>query len=215
MASDSAMTDGDHLLTMRVAKFHLVCSKHNPDMLIGYAGRAKAGQALLDLHAVKMPKDETPDPYIFITQTLVPILGEVLGHYRLAYESEVGETCHDNIFLIAYRGRLFAINQEFYVYETSDNFAVIGSGEDYALGAMTALQTACPNMTPEDLIQAGMNVAIKYSSSVRGPIKAMEVPTSKILSDPEPPKKAKENKRKKPLKKDKKKITPKKTSLID
>lgn len=216
MASDSAVTSGDRIMTMKQPKFQLISSKQNPDMLIGYAGRAKVGQVILDLHVIKIPKDTTPDPYIFMTQTIVPILEEILSEYRLTIEDEdTGEIFHENIFIIAYRGSLFTINSEFHVFEGTEDFVSIGSGQDYALSAMTAIKNGCPDILPEKLIEEGMRAAEKYSSSVRGPFKMFEISATESSYVPMKPVGKKNKKGKKPKKQRKEEPVIKKTSLID
>jgi ATP-dependent protease HslVU (ClpYQ) peptidase subunit len=68
-------------------------------------------------------------------------------------------------FLVGYRGRLFEIQSDYQVAETTYGFAATGCGEDYLLGAMHALAAE----KPEQRILRALAAAEEFSAGVRGP----------------------------------------------
>jgi ATP-dependent protease HslVU (ClpYQ) peptidase subunit len=77
-------------------------------------------------------------------------------------ESEV-ET--GGVFLVGYAGRLFKIEGDYQVAETSDGYFACGCGESYALGALYATK----KLKPRDRIRIALQAAESHSSGVRAP----------------------------------------------
>lgn len=184
MASDSAISCGDQITLMKDPKFKIFLSDHNPDLLIGYAGRAKAGQVIKLMRFDKIPKDNGVDPATFISQVIVPVLQVILRDNQLTMREKGEEFSRFSVFLVAYRGKIFQVGYDFFVSESSDEFTAIGSGQSYALGAMTAAKMMQPEIPPEDLVNLGMLAAEKYSAGVRQPFKMIEITSTKNTQKP-------------------------------
>lgn len=195
MASDSASNAGDHITILKQPKFHCFRHLRNPDLIIGYAGRMRSGQVLLDLHLEELPDDEHPDPMTYIYFVVVPHMRMILRESGLTIAEDEEEFTKDSVFLIAYRGKIFEIGPDFCILESADDFIAIGSGTDYALGAMTATKNLAPNISPKETVEQGMLAAAKYSSAVRPPFFFIE--TSATKENPAPKKKARKKKPKK------------------
>jgi ATP-dependent protease HslVU (ClpYQ) peptidase subunit len=210
MASDSAvMVDEDKIEELKEPKFQTLRSKHNPDMLIGISGRFKSLQAISHLQTIDIPKDAYDDPLLFLITSFLPLLKEVLNQEGLLIEDEeTQETLHESRFLVAYRGQLFEIGSEFIVSQYAGCFRAIGSGADYAMTAMKTMEKICPQTEPEVLIRTGMEMAILYSSSVRGPIKMATISSKKESIDITMPNKKKTKKKKASPKPNNKSICP-------
>lgn len=72
-------------------------------------------------------------------------------------------------FLIGIKGRLFTAESTFCMREV-ETLCAIGSGSEYAEGALWALQTYCPDMPPEQMVRAAVESAAHYNVSVGGDI---------------------------------------------
>ena len=72
-------------------------------------------------------------------------------------------------FLLGVKGRLFSVDATFSLRE-EENLCAIGSGSDYAEGALWALLTYCPDMPPEQMVRAAVESAAHYNVSVGGNI---------------------------------------------
>lgn len=70
-------------------------------------------------------------------------------------------------FLIGYEDRLFILDRQFYVVETRDSFAAIGSGEEPALGCLFVTQTG--DLPLHERVHKAMEAGAKYSSQVAPP----------------------------------------------
>ncbi len=178
MASDSAVSSSDQITIMRDPKFHLFKSKNNSDMLVGFAGRLKAGQVIASMQYEEIPKDQNSDPKTFISQVIAPIFQNILHKNLLTVEQKGEEISASSCFLIAYRGRIFKIGLDFCVSESADGFNSIGSGQSFALAAMSTAIKILPDISPEKLILFGMSAAEKYSTGVRRPFKMTTIDNS-------------------------------------
>lgn len=69
-------------------------------------------------------------------------------------------------FLVGYCGRLFKIEGDFQVGESTDNFQSVGCGQPFALGALSALGDS---LNPKDRIRKALEIASYHSAGVRGP----------------------------------------------
>lgn len=75
-------------------------------------------------------------------------------------------------FLVGLKGNLYEIQEDFQVSESKENFAAIGCGFYYALGAMQILDKM--QLTPEDKIAKSIQIASVYSQ-VCAPITIINV----------------------------------------
>lgn len=73
-------------------------------------------------------------------------------------------------FLVGYRDRLFRIGSDFQVGEAQDGFDSVGSGEEFARGAIHALRGVGQR---DELLVArkALEAASHYSTTVRGPFR--------------------------------------------
>lgn len=69
-------------------------------------------------------------------------------------------------FLVAYKNRLFEIEDDFQVAENFDDYSSCGCGFKYALGALNVVDDT---LSPEDKIKKALETAVKFSAGVRPP----------------------------------------------
>jgi ATP-dependent protease HslVU (ClpYQ) peptidase subunit len=71
--------------------------------------------------------------------------------------------------LIGFRGALYCVGSDFSAYEPATNFVVIGSGAQFALGAIYALKHyANEKMSHAALMTLGLTVAQEHDNGTRG-----------------------------------------------
>lgn len=109
------------------------------------------------------------DVYKYMVTVFIDAVRECLkngGYARKESEKEVGGT-----FLVAYQGRLFAIQDDYQVAETVDDFITVGCGGQIANGALFATK----GQPPEQRIRLALEAAERYSAGVRGPFHVLSI----------------------------------------
>jgi ATP-dependent protease HslVU (ClpYQ) peptidase subunit len=71
--------------------------------------------------------------------------------------------------LIGIRGKLFQVGEDFDVAELDMPFFAIGSGGEYAIGALEATINLTTGFKPDDHILHSLKTAEKYTAGVKGP----------------------------------------------
>lgn len=77
------------------------------------------------------------------------------------------EAEHGGFFLVAYKDRLFCIQDDFQVAETTGGMDSVGCGSDYALGCLHTIVN--DPSTPEDKVKRSLECAAYFSAGVAGP----------------------------------------------
>lgn len=161
LGGDSAVTSGYQQKIRAVPKVY----KRN-GFLIGGAGYMVVNQIMA--HITTIPPelvDQTPFEYI---------VNEFLPEFRKAVKSMGQMTiCHSrestgNVFLIAYKGKIFEIGSDMNVFESSDNYLAIGSGSEYALGSLHATEKS--GKSPKERVDMALQAAIKFDSFCASPV---------------------------------------------
>lgn len=140
------------------------------EWLIGFSGTPRFGQILRDcFHPTPIGTSE--DVVKYLTETFVKELIETLD--KLKYlEIRNGEaSCYP--FLIGTQGRIFKIGTDLVALEVKDDFTAIGSGEEFALGALDALENYS-NLTVKQRIANALRITAKYHPYVREPFTIIE-----------------------------------------
>lgn len=150
---------------------------------IGYCGSGRLGQ-ILTYH---MEMDDPPlgaDEHAWAVRTFVDALRctlEEYGHLRIESDGERAnlESMGDSRFLLAVRGRLFSVYEDFEVLEHEHVFDTVGSGEEVAFGAMRAMLPEGTDLTvpftdalAEKVATAGLKAAIEITHFVGGKIRS-------------------------------------------
>jgi ATP-dependent protease HslVU (ClpYQ) peptidase subunit len=80
---------------------------------------------------------------------------------RRNQDEELGGT-----FLVGYKDRLFLIEADYQVGEYEEGYQSCGCGQDYALGALDAME---PSLPAEARIKRALEIASHRSAGVRPP----------------------------------------------
>jgi ATP-dependent protease HslVU (ClpYQ) peptidase subunit len=77
-------------------------------------------------------------------------------------------------FLVGYRGKLYSVASDYQVGHMSDEFDVIGSGNEFALAAMKALA----DLPPTKRIKKALEISAYFNMGVCPPfnVKSMRLP---------------------------------------
>jgi ATP-dependent protease HslVU (ClpYQ) peptidase subunit len=136
IGADSASVSG---WTSRVTRLPKVF-RRGP-FLIGYTTSFRMGQLLE--HALKVPaKGDEGDDMRYMVTVFVEQVRQLLKERGVAKIESNAET--GGQFLVGYSGRLYSVQSDFQVNEMADGFDAVGSGAEYALGAIAALQGTAP-----------------------------------------------------------------------
>lgn len=127
------------------------------EFLIGYAGSFRMGQILQYHLEVRQQQDgETDDRFMVVAfAEAVRTVFKDKGFTWLESGRESGGQ-----FLVGYRGKLYDMDSDFQVNTFQNGVMALGCGEQYALGAMLALNT----LTPKKRITRALEIAAEMAS---------------------------------------------------
>src|ERR1035437_565586 len=127
MGGDSAALDSYHCLTIR--KDPKVFQ--NGPFLIGFTSSYRMGQILMD---TTFPDPGNMDEFEYMRTQFVDVARAELkdaGYVKVDNNrEESGE------FLVGFHGRIFDVQSDFQIGESSDPFLAVGQGSQEALGAL-------------------------------------------------------------------------------
>jgi len=129
--------------------------------LIGYTTSFRMGQLLQ--HALNVPLQKDDDDMRFMVMTFAESVRSLLkerGVAKIEANAESGGQ-----FLVAYRKRLYSVQADFQVNEMADGFDAVGSGAEYALGAMAATKGLSPTLR----IKRALGVSAHFNMAVSPP----------------------------------------------
>lgn len=139
--------------------------------VFGYTSSFRFGQLIehtLDVGGV----DPELDPHEFLVETLIPRLRQILkdaGYAKIENNEESGGSV-----LVAYKKRLFQIQDDFSVLEHQDGYDAVGSGSYFAIGS---LYTSRQQGTPADqAVKLALQAAARHNPFVREPFDILEAP---------------------------------------
>lgn len=182
MGGDSCGYGGDS--DVRIFKNPKVFKVGN--ILCGYAWTYRFGQVFKqclreqELHILSDPtirEAHRPDAVIqdALIEIFIPALIQKMDEQKIL-EMKDG-IAEGGGFFLGIQGRLFFILTDFSIVEPSGDFITLGSGYQYAMGALAAIQGA-PGWEPKDKIRHALEITERYCPSVRGPFTIIEQETN-------------------------------------
>lgn len=156
MGADSCSSSGWNERPLAIPK---IISR--PDMLIGITGSVRAINLIQYRLKLEPQKDVADEEYI--TTVFVDAVKSLFKEHGHSSIKDNQENSEDSL-LVGYRGNLFEIESNFQVVRYSSNFAAVGVGENYALGAMEVLKG-----NPKERITKALEIVSKYSMGVAPP----------------------------------------------
>lgn len=141
----------------------------NGEYLIGFSGSYRTGQILM--HSIKYPTPPKSDKtlYKFMVTTFIDVIVDSFedkGAIKDKSTDRILET--ECAFLVGIRNRLFCVDIDFQVAEPYHNYTAIGSGREFAIGAIGILDNYSDS-TPEDKILEALKITEKNNSQTSGP----------------------------------------------
>jgi len=158
IGADSASVSG---WTSRITRLPKVF-RRGP-FLIGYTTSFRMGQLLE--HSLKVPaQTETElDDMRFMVTVFAEQVRALLKERGVAKVEANAET--GGQFLVGYRKRLYSVQSDFQVNEMADGFDAVGSGAEYALGALAALKT----LKPAARCKRALEISAHFNMGVSAP----------------------------------------------
>lgn len=166
MGGDSAGVDGYWNLTACSAPKVFL----RGEFLIGYTTSFRMGQLLQFSFSPPTPH-EAQDIFGFMVVDFVNALRQCLKDGGWAEKEKERENAGN--FLVGFRGRLFELQCNYQVLESTDNYLAVGCGEPYAKGSFHA--TTGSKRTPEERIRMALSAAEHHSAGVCGPFVVLSV----------------------------------------
>ena len=157
IGGDSASVQG---WTSRITRLPKVF-RRGP-FLIGYTTSFRMGQLLQFGLEPRVQAAGEDDMRFMVTEVAerVRLLLKERGVAKVESNAETGGQ-----FLVGYRSRLYSVMSDFQVNEMADGYDAVGSGAEYALGALRAMTGA----SPQARVRRALDVSAHFSMAVCPP----------------------------------------------
>jgi len=146
--------------------------------LVSYTSSFRMGQILMYTEGLfdelAVLKDQVDHKYM--VTTFIPKVQTAFKNGGFGKE-ELGQKT-GGCFLVAYKGKLFAVQSDYQVGVNSIGYAADGCGMDFALGSLHT--TAATKMKPKDRVLAALRAAAMFSTGVGGPFHVANTKTCEI-----------------------------------
>lgn len=134
----------------------------NGKFIIGYTGSFRMGQILQHHLSVRgQYEDETDD--VYMVRAFAEAVRDILkdkGYAKVDNNVESG-----GFFIVAYKGHVYDIDNDFQVNEMADGFSATGCGEHFALAALKAFE----DLPPKERILKALEITAYFSGYVIPP----------------------------------------------
>jgi ATP-dependent protease HslVU (ClpYQ) peptidase subunit len=133
------------------------------DMIFGFTSSFRMGQILRYSFTIPRRIHEDTDDMKYLVDKFIPAMMKCFDEG--GYLSKHQNASYGGTFLLGYKNRLFKIDNDFQVGESTEDYDACGCGEAYALGSL--FSTTCLD-DPEERIKTAINAASTYSAGVGG-----------------------------------------------
>ncbi len=160
MGADSECVNGwmrHQLTTRKIARLG--------ELLIGVAGQIRTHNIIL--YQFVPPErllDESDEHYVIVS--VIEAIRKCLKDSGWLTVENSKETVDLNEFLIGYRAKLYRVGPHFDVAHYRSGIASVGSGDQYALGAMYALRASRKRAYSEAQIETQIKTALRISAQL-------------------------------------------------
>jgi ATP-dependent protease HslVU (ClpYQ) peptidase subunit len=160
LGADCQITDGDRRILSPSTPKIVKVGRY----LLAVRGDARPGDVLM--YSWKPPTYDGSDPIKFMGKKIVPSIIKAFKANSYDFEKENAMFG----FLIAFAGNVFEIGSDMSISQNIDGLYAIGSGSDYALGALSAAvpTLAKPEQASEQILQA-LAISAKYDINTSAP----------------------------------------------
>ncbi len=161
IGGDSAGSNSSFIMTRKDPKVFRV-----GEMLMGCCGSFRMAQ-LLRCTFEPPAHPEEMDVERYLVGPFIDAVRRLFKDGGAATSEKEAE--RGTFFLLGYRGGLYRIEHDYHVGQAADGYDAIGSGSDFALGALHALAATRSRLAPPDRIRLALEASERSSPSVRGP----------------------------------------------
>ena len=159
IGGDSASTAGDALMVREDRKVF-----PKGATIMGFCGSYRAGQLLrYRFEPPRCPSALQPADYM--ATRFVDALRDCLEAGGFDWEAED----EPSAFLVGYRSKLFFIESDLQVGQAKAPYYALGSGGEYAIGALHEMYVNEPELTPRERLGRALLAAEHWCSTVRAP----------------------------------------------
>lgn len=139
MGCDSCITT-NNVKSTASESFKIFKAEQNNNILVGIAGALVGVQAIK--YRLEFPSEEELEDRVFderyINKVIVPRFKKLMKEIDGTEKDD--DRCASVLMLIAYKNKLFKVSDYFSAFEENSDYMVIGSGEDFARGALRAIE---------------------------------------------------------------------------
>jgi ATP-dependent protease HslVU (ClpYQ) peptidase subunit len=172
MGSDSSCNLDDSTNTINTPKVFI-----KDNFIFGIAGYIRLGNIIQ--YIFDIPENTEYDIMRYMVRTFIPALIKCLQSNGFLDDSEGNIGIPGSCILVGYQGRVFQIDSNFQIFESTNEYHAIGSGAQIALGSLYALMTPYSQNYHSDklytYIDVSLNAASKFSVSVNQPFKILQL----------------------------------------
>lgn len=147
--------------------FTLRSRTEGQEYLIGFANSYRMGQIIQYHTQIPYPAYRTPDKELdgYMVRTFCSSIEAAFKKNNyVSSEEDQGPT---GDFLVGIKGHLYQISSDMSIARFDCNYTAVGSGAEYALGALHALKGY--DVMPEERVKMALEAAEEHSPSVRRP----------------------------------------------
>jgi len=140
----------------------------NGPFVIGYTSSFRMGQLLQYSLEVKGQEQDMPDEEYMVRVFIEAVRKCLKDHGFLQIDNNLEKIGR---FLVGYRSGLYWVDSDLQITQNLDGMMACGSGEEFALGAMYALQ----GMAAQKRIVHALEIAAYFDANVVSPFAVMKV----------------------------------------
>lgn len=129
--------------------------------IIGGTGSVRMSN-VLQYHLKVQPQDGESDHEYMVRQFAEAVRATLKEHGVAKIDNNVEE---GGTFLVGYRGHLYWADSDFQITEHTDGYDACGCGQEFALGAMMALE----GLPPKKRVKRALEIAAHFSGGVLPP----------------------------------------------
>ncbi len=163
MGGDRAAANDSEIYLIKEPKVFI-----NEGFLIGYTTSFRMGYLLQYNYSPPIRNKKEPLEG-FMRTTFIDSIINLFKRNDFGGKSEDGSK--GGIFLVGIEKRLFNIQEDFSVMESDNDYYSIGSGADYALGALHVI----PYEPPIRRIEKAISAAVRHCTTVRGKVDILHI----------------------------------------
>lgn len=164
----------DSLYTRTLTQYHFTGPPKifkNGTMLLGGTGSTRINQLLQ--YSLKIPEQKNKNTMKYLCNDFTQAVRRCLHAGGIKNVNNEVESM-SGIILIAYKRNIYTMWGDFQIATTHNPYQAIGSGEEFALGALYALWGK-KGLTPRQIAKRALGAAAKFSPSVSAPFQFMKL----------------------------------------